>query len=63
MNDYNKQKISIIISLHLFIHDEYLVRIQHEKLLNDSLTDTLNKNLRILETGGHKLVKHEIQIS
>ena len=30
---------------------------------NDSLTDTLNKNLRILETGGHKLVKHEIQIS
>ena len=41
----------------------YLVEIQHEKLLNDSLTDTLNKNLRILETGGHKLVKHEIQIS
>ena len=39
------------------------VRIQHEKLLNDSLTDTLNKNIRILETGGHKLVKHEIQIS
>ena len=52
----------MIISLNLIIHDD-LVGIQHEKLINDSLTDTLNKNLRILETGGHKLVKHEIQIS
>ena len=31
--------------------------------LNDFKIDFLNKNLRIPETGGHKLVKHEIQIS